>query len=222
MNDQERIIAEQIAIIAKKDKEIAELKEKINKLQNQLDGIVKLIKGKKNESLSKLFPEEQGEQIYFDGLEPDAVNEISEEVVVKEHTAKKRKPRITNAEKFSGLEREIISCPVKDKICKSCGREMKVITKDHKIREELAYIPAKLFVKEYHAEVCKCEKCCAEHSKANDEGKPERYTTANGFVTAAAPVSFITGSFVSAELEAGIAYNKYVLAVTSALSEYHK
>ena len=33
-----------------------------------------------------------------------------------------------------------------DKICKSCGREMKVITKDHKVREELAYIPAKLFV----------------------------------------------------------------------------
>lgn len=34
---------------------------------------------------------------------------------------------------------------------------MKVITKDHKVREELAYIPAKLFVKEYNAEVCKCE-----------------------------------------------------------------
>lgn len=221
MNDQERIIAEKDEIIAKKDKEIAELKEKINNLQNQLDAIVKLMNGKKNESLSKLFPEKQGEQICFEGFEPDAVNETSGEVVVKEHTAKKRKPKITNAEKFRGLEREIISCPVKDKICKNCGREMKVITKDHKIREELAYIPAKLFVKEYHAEVCKCEKCCAVHSKANDEGKPERYTTANGFVTAAAPVSFITGSFVSAELEAGIAYNKYVLAVPFYRQEQH-
>ena len=214
MTEQERIIAE-------KDKEIAELKEKVTKLQNQLDGIAKLLNGKKKETLSKLFPEVQSEQICFDGFEPDAVNEVTGEIVVKEHTAKKRRARITNTEKFCGLEREIISCPVEDKICKSCGKEMKVITKAHKIREELAYIPAKLYVKEYHAEVCKCEKCCEKHSKATDEGKPEKYTTSNGFVTGKAPVSFITGSFASAELEAGIVYNKYVLAVPFYRQEQH-
>lgn len=143
------------------------------------------------------------------------------EIVVKEHTVQKRKARITNTEKFCGLEREIISCPVEDKICKSCGKEMKVITKAYKIREELAYIPAKLYVKEYHAEVCKCEKCCEKHAKAADEGKPEKYTTSNGFVTGKAPVSFITSSFTSAELEADIAYNKYVLAVPFYRQEQH-
>ena len=63
MTEQERIIAE-------KDKEIAELKEKVTKLQNQLDGIAKLLNGKKKETLSKLFPEVQSEQICFDGFEP--------------------------------------------------------------------------------------------------------------------------------------------------------
>ena len=42
--------------IKRKDKEIAELKEKINKLQNQLDGIVKLIKGKKTKVFLNFFP----------------------------------------------------------------------------------------------------------------------------------------------------------------------
>lgn len=98
---------------------------------------------------------------------------------------------------------------------------MKLINDNHKIREELAYIPAKLYVKKYVAEVYKCKNCCKKHSEAVDKGNSEKYTSDNGFVIGKAPESFISGSFISAEFVAGIIYNKYVLAVPFYRQEQH-
>lgn len=56
MTDFEKILAEKDKIIAKKDKEISELKERIHKLENQLDGIIKILKGKKKKLSLNFFP----------------------------------------------------------------------------------------------------------------------------------------------------------------------
>lgn len=56
MTELKRIITEKDELLAKKDKEIAELKEKNTKLQNQLDGIAKLLNGKKKKQFLSCSP----------------------------------------------------------------------------------------------------------------------------------------------------------------------
>ena len=54
--------------------------------------------------------------------------------------------------------------------CKKCGSEMETIGKEF-VRDELVYVPAKLFVRKHYAEVLKCASCGLNEAK--DETLPD-------------------------------------------------
>ena len=85
---------------------------------------------------------------------------------------------------------------------------MVVIDKE-KVRDELVYIPAKLFVRRHFAEVVKCTSCGKD--EARDEKLPdiEACMVRQAFV----PALMIPHSYCSPELLAHIVYEKYCNAV---------
>lgn len=97
---------------------------------------------------------------------------------------------------------------VEDKTCDKCGAEMVLIGKE-KVRDELVYVPARLFVRRHMVEVVKCTAC------GNDESKDAKLSDieTQNIRKAKVPEAFIAHSFCSAELLAHIIYDKYFAAV---------
>ena len=77
------------------------------------------------------------------------------------------------------------------------------------VRDELVYVPSRLFVRKHYAEVVKCPAC------GEDESQDANYADvpAPVFRKAAIPAPMIPHSFCSPELLAHILYEKYVMAV---------
>ena len=85
-------------------------------------------------------------------------------MVVEKHT---RKAKRTNEEAFENLPVEEVIHEAENKICDKRGEEMVVIDKE-KVRDELVYVPAKLFVRRHFAEVVKCMSCGKNESRDDD------------------------------------------------------
>ncbi len=85
---------------------------------------------------------------------------------------------------------------------------MIVIGKE-KVRDELVYIPAKLFVHRHFAEVVKCTDCGTDESRDEKLSDIEACTIKQAFV----PAPVIPRSYCSPELLAHIVYEKYCNAV---------
>ncbi len=96
-----------------------------------------------------------------------------------------------------------------DKICDKCGEEMVVIGKE-KVRDELVYVPAKLFVRRHFAEIVKCTSCGKDETR--DENLPD--IEACTVKQASVPTPIILHSYCSPKLLAHIVYEKYCNAVS--------
>lgn len=186
--------------------ETTALKEENSELREQLAYFKKIVYGQKSEKTEVIM--ENGEQLsIFDEAEQEA--EVSPKAVrtiveVKSHQRKKR----TRDELMADLPVEEIIYPVENKTCDRCGAEMAVIGRE-KIRDELVYVPARLFLRRHIAEVVKCVSC--GRGEAHDEELPD--VEPCHIRRAEVPAPMIPRSFCSPELLAHIVYEKYCNAL---------
>ncbi|MEE1046793.1 MAG: IS66 family transposase [Clostridia bacterium] len=183
------------------------LEEENAELKQQVANYKKLIYGQKSEKSEIIF--DGGEQMsIFNEAEENAAKEVRErekDVIVPEH---KRKSKRTHEETFENLPVEEVIHEVEDKECPECGEQMETVGKEF-VRDELVYVPARLFVRKHYAEVVKCTACGEDESKDNDYAD----VPSPVFRKAITPASMIPHSFCSPELLAHILYEKYVMAV---------
>lgn len=186
---------------------ITVLEEEVDDLRQQLDAYKKLIYGQKSEKTEVVL--ENGEQLSMfneaEAEESRKEREAEQPVVVPEHT---RKPKRTHDEMLAELPAEEVIHRVEECACKKCGAEMETIGKEF-VRDELVYVPAKLFVRKHYAEVLKCASCGLNEAK--DETLPDIENCR--FVKASVPAPMIPHSFCSPELLAHIIFEKYCQAV---------
>ena len=150
---------------------------------------------------------ETGEQLsLFNEAEQEAdVNPKAPEATeVKAHKRVKR----TRDEIMADLPVEEVFHKVEDKTCDKCGAEMVVIGKE-KIRDELVYVPARVFLRRHIAEVVKCTACGMDESRDADLPDVE----ACHIRAAKTPAPMIPHSFCTPELLAHVVYEKYCKAV---------
>ena len=96
--------------------------------------------------------------------QPIQLSEIkitSGEIVIEKHT---RKAKRTHEEAFEHLPVEEVIHEAENKICEKCGEEMVVIGKE-KVRDELVYVPARIFVRRHFAEIVKCSSCGSDETR---------------------------------------------------------
>ena len=186
--------------------EISGLKEENSELREQLAYLKKIVYGRKSEKTEVIM--ENGEQLsIFNEAEQEA--EVSPKaaqatVEVKSHQRKKR----TRDELMADLQVVEVLHPVENKTCERCGAEMTVISKQ-KIRDELVYVPARLYLRRHVAEVVKCT-CCGQNAD-HDEKLPDIEPC--HICRAEVPRPMIPRSFCSPELLAHIVYEKYCNAL---------
>ncbi len=187
------------------EEENTALKEENAELKERLAWLEKQVYGQKSEKSEVVL--ERAEQVpLFDEAEQEAdVNpKALQTVEVKSNKRVKR----TRDEIFADLDVEEVFHEVEDKICDKCGAEMTVIGKE-KIRDELVYVPAHLFLRRHAAEVVKCTSCGMDESHDADLPDIEKCTIR----TAEVPAPMIPHSFCSPELLSHIVHEKYCNAV---------
>lgn len=183
------------------------LEEELASTKQELANYKKMVYGQKSEKSEIIL--EGGEQMsIFNEAEENANEEVQErekDVIVPEH---KRKSKRTHKETFENLPVEEVLHEAEDKECPECGEQMEPVGKEF-VRDELVYVPARLFVRKHYAEVVKCPAC------GEDESRDELYADipAPVFKKANVPAPMIPHSFCSPELLAHILYEKYVMAV---------
>ena len=183
--------------------QISALKSQLEETTRELANLKKMVYGQKSEKSEVILA--KAEQIdLFNEAEENANKEVRQrekDVIVPEH---KRKSKRTHEETFENLPVEEVIHEVEDKACPECGEQMVTVGIEF-IRDELVYVPARLFVRKHYAEVVKCPICGEDESlDANRLDVP-----APVFRKATAPLPLIEHSYCSPELLAHIIYEKY-------------
>ena len=140
------------------------LKDELSVLKERLAWFEKQVYGQKSEKSEVVL--ETAEQLpLFDEAEQTAdVNLKNPEYI--DVKASKRVKR-TRDEIYADLEVEEVVHEVEDKTCDKCGSEMVAIGKE-KIRDELVYVPARMFLRRHIAEVVKFTACGMDESRDAD------------------------------------------------------
>ena len=181
------------------------LKDENAELKEQLAKLKKYVYGQKSEKTEIVL--ETGEQIpLFDEAEQES-DLNPKNVQTTEVKAHKRVKR-TREELNPDLPVEEVFHEVEDKTCDKCGAVMIVIGKE-KIRDELVYVTARLFLRRHVAEVVKCTSCGMDETRDAELPDIEKCH----IHTAEVPAPMIPHSFCSPELLAHIVYEKYCNAM---------
>ena len=185
--------------------ENSELKSELENLRKQIACLKKAVYGPKSEKTEVILKDSQ--QMPLEGVFNEAETEEHKEesVTIPEHKRKKKRSR---EEIIGNLPTEEVVHYVEDRSCDVCGSEMTAVGKEF-VRDELVYVPAKLFVRKHYSEVLKCTKCGADESRDAENEDVEKCR----FKKADVPAPLIPHSFCSAELLAHIIYEKYINAV---------
>ena len=184
-----------------------ELTEEVADLKQQLAMYKKALYGQKSEKSEVVL--ENAEQLsMFDEVETEAEIDVKNADAGIEVAAHKRKPKRTHEEMFENLPVEEVIHQAEDKSCPKCGNEMETIGKEF-VRDELVYVPAKMYVRKHYAEVLKCPSCGTDEAK--DAALPDIEKSV--IRRAEVLVPMIEHSFCSPELLAHILYQKFVQAV---------
>ncbi len=154
----------------------------------------KQVYGQKSEKTEVVM--EAGEPLsFFDEAETEAdiTPQSVKTIEVKSHS---RKIKRTHDEIFKDLPIEEVVHTVDNKTCDKCGSEMVVIGTE-KIRDELVYVPARMFLRRHVAEVIKCTACGMDESRDADLPDIEKCNirhadvpSPHGFITASVRRSF--------------------------------
>ena len=184
--------------------EITALKAELERLQHQNDILRKAVFGSKSEKKVLANTSTEFEQLsMFNEAEIEARREEAEpeSETVHEHKRKKKRSR---AEIIGELPSEEVVHEVENKTCDICGSEMKTVGREF-VRDELVYVPAKLYILKHYVEVVKCVKCGTDESRDAEHDDIEK----EHFRKGTAPTPLIPRSFCSPELLAHIIYEKY-------------
>lgn len=188
-------------------RENAELRQELKRKNEQIAQLKKAVYGQKSEKTEYVM--EDGEQLsLFNEAECEEnrrEREAEEAVVVPAHTRKKRR---THDEMSADLPVEEVNHSSEVLQCDDCGADTQVIGKEF-VRDELVYVPARLFVRKHYAEVRKCIACGMDESR--DAVLPD--VAKQRFFKGMVPAPMISHSFCSPELLAHIVYGKYVLGL---------
>lgn len=185
--------------------EVSTLKDELAFLKERVAWFEKHFYGQKSEKTEVVL--ENAEQLsFFDEAEQESdVNPKAQQTTaVKAYNRVKR----TRDEIYADLPVEEVFHEVEDKTCDKCGAEMVVIGKE-KIRDELVYVPARMFLRRHIAEVAKCTSCGMD--EARDADLPDIEPC--NIRTALVPAPMIPHSFCTPELLAHIIFEKYCKAV---------
>ena len=166
---------------------IRSLENKVDDLEIKLNIALNSLFGRSSEKISPLQPE------LFEEFTIEEFEEVLEELVIPEHTRKKKGKKPIDP----SLPREVIvhDIPEEDKKC-ACGCDMVRI--DEAITERLQIIPEKVFVEQHVRPKYACRNC----EGSGDEDKPV-------FRMAPAPPSLIPGSIMTGGLLSYILVNKF-------------
>ena len=186
--------------------ENAALKDENARLKEQLAWFKKTVYGQKSEKTEAVLDAPEQLKLFN-----EAEKEADPAVLATgstEAAAHKRKAKRTHEELAENLPVEEVLHPAEDKICKKCGSKMISIGKEQ-IRDELVYIPAKLYVRRHFAEVVKGVFCGKDESQDQEHADIEPCTIRKSAV----PEAMLPHSFCSPELLAHIVYEKYCNAM---------
>ena len=197
-----------ISEITKLTEKNSSLEEENADLRQQLAYLKKALYGQKSEKTEVIM--ENAEQLsMFNEAEENTEEKVIEKADKITVVTHERKKHSTHKDSFENLETEEVIHEAEDKVCPECGSEMEVIGKEF-IRDELVYVPARMFVRKHYVETTRCVSCGIDESRDNEntEDIPRQV-----IIKATAPAALIPGSFCSPELLAHIMYSKYVQAV---------
>ena len=183
------------------------LKTENDALREQLAALKKAVYGQRSEKSEYVL--EGGEQLsLFNEAECEEnrrEREREESIVVAPHTRKRKR---THDEMAANLPLEEVIHPAGASECDLCSSALQTMGKEF-IRDELVYVPARLFVRKHHVEILKCTACGTDESKNATLPDVEK----SRFFKGQASIPMIARSFSPPELLAHIAYSKYVLGL---------
>lgn len=160
--DQNKFLTEESPLSPAKElayrTKIEGLEEEVSDLKQQIAFLKKALYGQKSEK-SEVVLENAEQTCLFDEAEANE-NRKAQTVTVAAHA---RKAKRTHEETFANLPVEEVIHEVEDRACPECGTEMVTVGKEF-VRDELVYVPAKLFVRKHYAEVVKCPVCGEDES----------------------------------------------------------
>lgn len=217
--EKSKLFVEESTLSPKREKELlvklevamaknASLEEENANLRQRLAFLEKAVYGQKSEK-TKVVMENTEQLTLFNEAEEttkDKVIEKEDKVTVVSH---ERKKHSTHKDSFENLKIEEVVHKSEEKECPDCGSEMEVIGKEF-VRDELVYVPAKMYVRKHYVEKTRCVSCGIDEKRdfENEKDIPKQV-----FGKGKAPDALIQGSFYSPELLAHILYSKYVQAV---------
>ncbi len=154
-------------------KEIKQLKIKIQELNEQIATLKKLHFGPRTEKKMTVYPDV--EMSLFDEVEVEAKQSVKEpaleeETLVKSHKRKKSSKGKTSVKKLlellpkENIENRYIDLPEDEKTCIQCGELLHSIGADH-VRDEVVYIPAQIKVIRYYQRSYECRQCSSTSDK---------------------------------------------------------
>lgn len=188
--------------------EVSVLTDENAVLKERLAWFEKQLYGQKSEKTKVVM--ETGEQLsLFNEAEQEAdINPKAQEATVMTEVKAHKRVKRTRDEIMADMPVEEVCHEVEDNTCDKCGAEMTVIGKE-KIRDELVYVPARIFLHRHIAEVVTCTACGMDESR--DAELPD--IEACHIRTAKTPAPMIPHSFCTPELLAHVVYEKYCKAV---------
>lgn len=134
-------------------------------LRQQLTLIKKALYGQKSEKTNVIIDDTEQLTIFN-----EAEENAEEKIIAKEDkitvVTHKRKKHSTHADSFKNLETEKVIHEAENKVCHKCGSEMKSIGKEF-VRDELVYVPAKMFVRKIYVEKTRCVSCGIDEGRDN-------------------------------------------------------
>ena len=161
INDLKKMIKTLQATVDAANKREAVLTQERDNLKEEIDLLRKKLFGTSSEKRTLNIP---GQLNFFNEAEleqdPEAAKAEDLETILPEKTAKKRKARATDAERFKGvpIEKKYLELSEEEKLCPVCGTPLKEIGEEF-VRRELVFVPKKLKVYEYYSKSYECPQC---------------------------------------------------------------
>ena len=154
------------AITALTDKNTS-LEEENADLKQQLALLKKALYGQKSEKTQVVMEESEQLTMFNEAEESSDIKVIEKEdkITVVTH---ERKKHSAHKDSFENLETEEVVHKAEEKVCPECGSEMKVIGKEF-IRDELVYVPARMFVRKHYVETICCTSCGIDENRDNEQ-----------------------------------------------------
>ena len=182
-----------------KDDEIAQLKQKLEHMNELLLNAQRARFGQSSEKRAYVLPEEMEQLALFNEAEAEqdvkAAEPTEETFTVAAHTRKKKRT-VEELAKELPVEEIVLELPAEQRLCSQCGGTLRLIGKKL-VRQEMILIPQQVKLLKYYTCSYACDTC-------------ERNTGFAHIVSTVAPPSLLKHSLASPSTVADVMTKKYV------------